>query len=250
MRLKDLTSPEKLSLTDNPLFLSGLLTIFKSKINPKLIFSPVIISVRCTYVLKDWTLSNWTQSPPDLGFLDGELIGVSGLGKLPFGAVVDPILGLNLYATWPYLVENTVVDSDSYSDLDPMHAITWTASINIAENLNCFLTEYFTEFLSLCNNTHTIQEILGNIADCSNSRSYDLSSSLSAITESKISAFSKAVIGTDKNTRKQSYQVEQFEGPISNDILMMLLYYLFPDADSECVSILLYVFYYSHKYIS
>ncbi|KAL0273699.1 UNVERIFIED_CONTAM: hypothetical protein PYX00_006319 [Menopon gallinae] len=217
-------------------YLTGLLTLFKSKISTKLISTPVTISVRCTYVLKDWTLSTWTQNPPDLGFLEGEDIGVSELSKLPFGAVYDPILGLNLRATWPHLVENTIVDSESYSDLDPMHALVWTASINVAENANCLLTEYFTEFLSLCNNNFSIQEILESIVDTSSSKSSDLSSSLSAITESKISAFSKAVIGSDKNSRKQSHQVEQFEGPISSDILMTLLYFLFPDADAECKS--------------
>lgn len=51
---------------------------------------PVIVSARFTYTLRDWTSFAWTQEPPDLEFLHGE-IGVAELGTLPFGATIDPV---------------------------------------------------------------------------------------------------------------------------------------------------------------
>lgn len=73
--------------------LTGLLTLFKQKITEGcgLRLNPVDISVRLSYLLKDWTSSTWTQDPPDFDFLQGETFGVNELGKLPFGATFDPI---------------------------------------------------------------------------------------------------------------------------------------------------------------
>nr|CAD7196420.1 unnamed protein product [Timema douglasi] len=46
-------------------YLTGLLNLFKSKIASPLSLEPVTVSVRFTYVLRDWTSSTWTQEPPD-----------------------------------------------------------------------------------------------------------------------------------------------------------------------------------------
>lgn len=72
----------------------GLLTLFKQKITEGysgVTLDPVVVSVRLSYALKDWTSSTWTQEPPDFDFLQGETLGVDELGKLPFGATFDPI---------------------------------------------------------------------------------------------------------------------------------------------------------------
>lgn len=217
-------------------YLTGLLTLFKSKIGPGTLTKPVGVSVRLTYVLKDWTSSTWSQEPPDFDFLGGEVLGVSELGKLPFGSTFDPIKELFLNATWPYLQENSVVDGESYSDLEPMQAPLWTVSVNTVDNPSCLLSEYYSEFVLLSRSKHTMSTLLGSMVDHIGLKSNDLSSSLNAITESKISALSKAVLKGDKNQRRQSEAIPQVEGPISPDILMVLLYFLFPDADSEMVS--------------
>lgn len=67
--------------------------MFQQKIGegPGARFDPVMISVRFSYLLKDWTTSTWTQEPPDFDFMQGETLGVAELGKLPFGATYDPI---------------------------------------------------------------------------------------------------------------------------------------------------------------
>ena len=70
-----------------------MLSLFKEKVYEGcgLRFEPVTISIRFTFVLKDWINSQWTQEPPDFDFLQGETLGVAELGKLPFGASFDPI---------------------------------------------------------------------------------------------------------------------------------------------------------------
>ena len=74
-------------------YLSGLLTVFKQKIGEGsgIRLDPVVVSVRLSFTLKDWTSSTWTQEPPDFDFMQGETVGVDELGKLPFGATYDPI---------------------------------------------------------------------------------------------------------------------------------------------------------------
>lgn len=69
----------------------GLLALFKQKIGEGcgVRLNPVMISVRFSYLLKDWTTSTWTQEPPDFDFMQGETLGVAELGKLPFGATFD-----------------------------------------------------------------------------------------------------------------------------------------------------------------
>lgn len=67
--------------------------MFKQKIGEtsSMRMEPVKVSIRFSYLLKDWTHSTWTQEPPDFDLLQGETLGVSELGKLPFGATFDPV---------------------------------------------------------------------------------------------------------------------------------------------------------------
>jgi hypothetical protein len=50
--------------------------------------SPVEVSARLRFCLKDWPMSLWMQSPPDLDLMQ---VPVENMGKLPFGAQVEPI---------------------------------------------------------------------------------------------------------------------------------------------------------------
>jgi hypothetical protein len=52
--------------------------------------SPLEISARICFVLKDWPMNTWMQSPPDFEMLHGQ-VGVEHIGKLPFGSEADPI---------------------------------------------------------------------------------------------------------------------------------------------------------------
>lgn len=225
--------------------------MFKSKISSGSFQNLATVSVHFTYILKNWTIDNWSQEPPDLDFLGGEVLFVSKVGFLPFGSAYDSINELFLCAIWPSFSENFVVDCENYSDLEPLHAPIWKVSIGAIENPSCLLSDYFIEFLTLTEDKHTIKELLGNLIGNSTQKKFssesEISSSLSALTESKISAFSKAVIGGEKTAKKESGRYSQnSDQPISSNDLMTLLYYLFPDADQNTVRYYLISFYRKH----
>lgn len=69
---------------------TGLLDVFKNKLHCSVTSPPVLVSVRFTYVLTEWPHTLWTQQPPDFDATLTE-VGFSDLGKLPFGALSDPI---------------------------------------------------------------------------------------------------------------------------------------------------------------
>ncbi|KAK6623726.1 hypothetical protein RUM43_009579 [Polyplax serrata] len=220
-------------------YLTGLLSMFKSKIGLRMLTSPVTVSVQFTYILKDWTSTSWLQESPDFEYLGGEVLFESEVGSLPFGSSFDSIKELHLRTIWPSLLENSIMDGENYSDLDPLQAPIWRVSIVAIDNPSCLLTDYFSEFLNLSEVKHSLKEILGSIIGGGSNSNLDkvdleISSSLNALTESKISSFSKAVIGGDRNVKKENMKTNnQSEKPISSENLMVLLYYLFPDADED-----------------
>ncbi|CAG2058808.1 unnamed protein product, partial [Timema podura] len=203
-----------------------LLNLFKSKIASPLSLEPVTVSVRFTYVLRDWTSSTWTQEPPDFDFLHGETLGVVELGKLPFGATFDPVSELQLFTTWPQLVENMVVDSESFSDFEPSNAPQWSVRVKMAEQPACLLSEYLSEFTQLCSSQGSMHELIGDLM--AERAGPSLSSSLNLLTESRVPTISK-VVKRSKQPRKERSQ----EGPITDDMLTPILYFLFPDADDN-----------------
>ncbi|XP_023712978.1 rab3 GTPase-activating protein catalytic subunit isoform X2 [Cryptotermes secundus] len=210
-------------------YLTGLLNLFKSKVPSPLSLEPVSVAVRFTYVLRDWTSNNtWTQEPPDFDILQGESLGVAELGKLPFGATFDPISELHLFATWPHLMENVVVDSESYSDFEPSQAPQWAVRVKMAEQPACLLNEYFSEFIQLCSNNISMQDLLGDLVHKGTSVDTNLSTPLNLLTESRVPTISKVI-----EKAKGQRQVYATKGPITDSQLMPILYFLFPDAEDE-----------------
>ncbi|KAG5318252.1 RB3GP protein, partial [Pseudoatta argentina] len=209
-------------------YLTGLLTLFKQKIGEGcgVKIDSVMVSARFSYLLKDWTNSTWTQEPPDFDFMQGETLGVAELGKLPFGATFDPVRELYLSVTWPQMSDNVVVDSEGYSDLEPQLAPEWSVQVKMVALPACLLGEYMSDFLHLCNNQKTMVELLGENASYMHDEQM-LSSAFSVLTESRIPTIS-AVVGR-ANTKKN----KNIEGPISEEILLPILYFLFPDADEN-----------------
>ncbi|XP_032690945.1 rab3 GTPase-activating protein catalytic subunit isoform X2 [Odontomachus brunneus] len=213
-------------------YLTGLLALFKQKVREgsSMRLDSVIISARFSYLLKDWTNSTWTQEPPDFDFMQGETLGVAELGKLPFGATFDPIGELHLFTTWPEMLDSVVVDSEVFSDLEPQLAPEWSVLVKMVSSPACLLGEYMTDFLHLCNNQKTMVELLGENASYIHNDDQMLSSAFNALTESRIPTIS-SVVG-----RASSKKNKNVEGPISEEILLPILYFLFPDAEdnSKC----------------
>ncbi|XP_017884521.1 rab3 GTPase-activating protein catalytic subunit isoform X2 [Ceratina calcarata] len=211
-------------------YLTGLLALFKQKLgeNCGLRLDPVMISVRFSYLLKDWTSSTWTQEPPDFDFMQGETLGVAELGKLPFGATYDPIAELHLFTTWPEVSENVIVDSEGFTDLEPQLAPEWSVQVKMVSSPACLLGEYLTDFLHLCNNQRTLVDLLGDAVIYTQQEDQALSSVFNILTESKIPTISTVV---SKATAKKNKN--QVEGPIPEEILLSILYFLFPDAEEN-----------------
>ncbi|KAK9510621.1 hypothetical protein O3M35_005363 [Rhynocoris fuscipes] len=219
-------------------YLTGLLSVFKSKIGPGLLVEPVRVAAKFCHILQEWgSQYTWAQEPPDCDVTsDGDLS--PDVRVVPFGSVYEPIRfhiilfflsSLSLFTRWDETLESLAVDSETYSDFDPLTAPHWSLSILKAENLACLLTDYITEFIFLCMSNRTVEELLGDfsVKDPSN----DMLQPFNVLTESRIPTLSSMLSGY--SSRKHST-----DGPIQNRLLLPIIYYLFPDSDSHSVSFL------------
>ncbi|XP_078408593.1 rab3 GTPase-activating protein catalytic subunit isoform X6 [Cetorhinus maximus] len=215
--------------------LSGLLDVFKSKIGcPLTPLPPINVAIRFTYVLQDWQQYSWPQQPPDFDALVGGEVGGLEFGKLPFGACEDPISELHLATTWPHLTEGIIVDNDVYSDLDALQAPQWSVRVRKADNPQCLLGDFLTEFFKLCRRKESTDELLGKSAfEDESKENADISQALQKLTEPtavhmpRLSTMSNMVHSARKRMHKHR-RVE--ESPISNEVLNSILLFLFPDA--------------------
>uniref|UniRef100_A0A3Q2HRS7 Rab3 GTPase-activating protein catalytic subunit n=1 Tax=Equus caballus TaxID=9796 RepID=A0A3Q2HRS7_HORSE len=217
--------------------LSGLLDIFKSKIGcPLTPLPPVSIAIRFTYVLQDWQQYFWPQQPPDIDALVGGEVGGLEFGKLPFGACEDPISELHLATTWPHLTEGIIVDNDVYSDLDPIQAPHWSVRVRKADNPQCLLGDFVTEFFKICRRKESTDEILGRSTFEEEGREIaDITHALSKLTEPAPVPIHKLSVSNMVHTAKKKIRKHRGveESPLNNDVLNTILLFLFPDAASE-----------------
>ncbi|XP_046902432.1 rab3 GTPase-activating protein catalytic subunit isoform X1 [Hypomesus transpacificus] len=220
--------------------LAGLLDIFKSKIGcPLTPLPPINISIRFTYVLQDWQQYSWPQQPPDFDALLGGEVGGVEFGKLPFGACEDPISELHLATTWPHLTEGIVVDNDVYSDLDPLQAPHWSVRVRKADNPQCLLGDFLTEFFKLCCRKETTEDVLGRgAAEDEGKDNSDITAALSKLTEPAAVPIPKLSVSNMVHSARRRIRRHRRidESPLSNDVLNSILLYLFPDAAVEKAS--------------
>uniref|UniRef100_A0A5F8GGZ1 Rab3 GTPase-activating protein catalytic subunit n=1 Tax=Monodelphis domestica TaxID=13616 RepID=A0A5F8GGZ1_MONDO len=217
--------------------LSGLLDIFKSKIGcPLTPLPPVSIAIRFTYVLQDWLQYFWPQQPPDLDAIIGGEVGGLEFGKLPFGACEDPISELHLATTWPHLTEGIIVDNDVYSDLDPIQAPHWSVRVRKADNPQCLLGDFVTEFFKICRRKESTDEILGRSTFEEDGReTVDITHALSKLTEPAPVPIHKLSVTNMVHSAKKKIRKHRGveESPLNNDVLNAILLFLFPDAASD-----------------
>ncbi|XP_014259581.1 rab3 GTPase-activating protein catalytic subunit [Cimex lectularius] len=205
-------------------YLTGLLGIFKSKIGGTFLGEPVNVAARFSFVLNDWSIFEWTAKSPDLEINNGDL--PEALLDVPFGSLCEPLTSMTLHTCWPEILESVVVDSEAYSDFDPMEAPIWALSIVKTENPACLLTDYVSEFVLHSTSTSTTEELVGSEIGLRDSG--DMLQPLSVLTESKIPSLSNML--TQYASRKVSISSE---GPISMKFLLPIIYYLFPDAENN-----------------
>lgn len=199
--------------------LSGLVSLFKSKIGSPVALDAVVVSTKFSYELKDSEAFIWKKTTHSNEFLSIDGFDVKKLIELPFGSEKNPISSVLLNAIWPRFRESAIVDSSTFSDIDPIMAPLWTITLKMRDNINCQLSETIGKVMDLLDNNNLLMDTLGL------SRSLGLVNPLQKITEAPItiSKLVKAAMGHGST-------VSEFKGPIADDLLMPLLYYIFPDA--------------------
>jgi Rab3 GTPase-activating protein catalytic subunit len=59
------------------------------------------------------------------------------------------------------MAEDTVVESEHYSDLDPLHAPRWSVRVKTADQAECLLFKYLVNFHNAHHNRYSFREIVG-----------------------------------------------------------------------------------------
>lgn len=219
--------------------------MFKEKV-PYEYIDPVTVSVRFTYQLKKFTNCAFlTKRKFPFSDRNEEMSGNENAGKftvLPFGVSLDPVRELMLYCTWPEVAENVVMDSRAYTDFDPLLAPNWSFRMRFEAIPICFMCECIHEFLQQCESTKMLSDILGVEHIFSPSSDYNAGEDLNPferLTESKISKIFSVALPNVAVTSKKSNQKRPkgVEGPLKDEQLMEMLYYLFPDAQENTLHV-------------
>lgn len=126
--------------------------------------------------------------------------------------------------------ENVVVDSEGFTDLEPQLAPDWSVQVIMVASPACLLGEYLNDFIILCSSQKSMTDLLGDAAEYTgDSNDQMLSSAFNILTESRIPTISNVV------NRGASKRRKNVEGPIPEEILVSILYFLFPDAEDDQV---------------
>lgn len=229
-------------------FLSGILDMFKEKV-PYEYKDPATVSVRFTYNLKYFPESSFVLKRK-FAFADRPDDAVEDNLKLntvlPFGVSVDPVRELVLYCKWLEVAENVVMDSRNYSDFDPMLSQAWSFRLHYEAIPNTFIRECLFEFLQQCDSTRSLADLIGAeyaYSAISELACRDDSNPLERLTVSKITKLATSVLSAavssdgsgsqSAQSKRSSKKGKPLEGPLKDDQLMAMLYFLFPDAQEN-----------------
>lgn len=122
-----------------------------------------------------------------------------------------------------------IVDSENYSDFDPLQAQKTSLLVKMTDQPMCLLSDCLSEFLHILSNNSTIYEILGDFATAFNQENE--SNPLDLLTEPKLVPNLTSVL--KQAARNSLTKSRKGVAPISEDILVPMLYFLFPDAEEE-----------------
>ncbi|XP_053677020.1 rab3 GTPase-activating protein catalytic subunit-like [Anopheles nili] len=209
-------------------YMSGLLEVFKGKIGVPYV-DPVAVSVRFTYSLTRFLSGSFLSDkiiPFDENFLYDTTSG--SVVSLPFGVAIDPVAELIVHCTWPQVADNVVVDSQTYSDFDPLTAPLWSLRAQFEDTPACYLADCLQEYLQIVDSSRALTEYFSELAFGATTPIAG-ANPLDLLTESKIPRISSVLPGRMGTAQKPS----KLEGPLSDDQLKDMLYYLFPDAQQE-----------------
>ncbi|XP_035220404.1 rab3 GTPase-activating protein catalytic subunit-like [Stegodyphus dumicola] len=208
--------------------LSGLLFLFKSKLaSSTLDVPPVAVSIRFTYVLHDWSPCSWPQPPPEIDEL-GEDITPTDIGRLPCGALEDPVLEFHLSVTWPYLFEDAVVDNDVHSDLNPVLSPKWSMRMRTSEKPSCSMTDYLKEFVMLCQGYDADNQLLGNVPpEEDENENQHITQALDKLAQPAPLPSLSSILPHPRARQHSDYEEQLM---ISEEVLIKILQFIFPDS--------------------
>ncbi|XP_055548685.1 rab3 GTPase-activating protein catalytic subunit isoform X2 [Wyeomyia smithii] len=213
-------------------YLSGLLDVFKGKVSVPYM-DPVAVSVRFTYSLNKFLNYSYVaeKNIPFSDNSDEESDFAETKISLPFGVGVDPVSELILHCTWPQVADNVVIDSQTYSDFDPLTAPAWSIRARFEDTPVCYMAECMQEFLQISESKRAITEYFPELTYGA-TQNIEGTKALERLTESKIPTLASVIPGIGSGGATGSKELK-LEGPLNDDLLKDMLYYLFPDAQSD-----------------
>lgn len=247
-------------------YLTGLLDMFKSKVDVAYM-NAVQVSVRLAYSLQRFAVptaagGNSGGGSTELDFESADMLDDASdeevtaaaaaaddpaerLFKLrPFRVSIDPLTELRLYCQWTQVADNVVIDSPNYSDFDPLRAPVWRLRARFEAPAICRMSECMAEMVQRHADPQTLADLLGNgfnmLGDEGERSVFDV------LTESKIttvlpsfgmggrrssaSASPSPPRSTTTSKKKRPTGPSKLDGPLNDELLMQMLYYMFPDA--------------------
>ncbi|XP_065162898.1 rab3 GTPase-activating protein catalytic subunit [Atheta coriaria] len=208
-------------------YLTGLTDLFKTKIMSPIQLEPIIVSVKFSYLLNDFGTYIWKQDAVDC---DVENFDANAVVMLPLGVTIDPVESLLVKAQWSQMPDNLIVDSESYTNFEPMQAPKWTVFANFADKPICLLADCLSEFVHLLKNAATVYDVLGDFAvqPAENTNPLDL------LTEPRVPTISSVLKRAARNSLTKSSHVQRKGlAPLPEEVLVPMLYFLFPDAEEN-----------------
>lgn len=208
-------------------YLNGLLEMFKGKTMSPFTLENIIISLQNTYYISEFGTVMWKQN-----IMESDNFDIENLFILPLGVTVDPINLLILKTTWNKLFDNSVVDSETFSDFDPMTAHKWSCRCTMTNEPVCLLADCLTEFLQNLTTNFTVYDILGDFASLPSSSDPN---PFDVLTEPVMPSISSLLTRAARRSISGALSKRRGIPPITDSVLVPILYFLFPDADEKAV---------------
>ena len=147
---------------------AGLLDLFKSKVEAPADSMRISITARFTYTSANW-FDEWLPS----GELAARHLEARGRGSIyidhplttmPCGLTVDPIKALSLSTIWPHFHEDAMLDTETYSELNPADAPTWIVRCTCHDQIRGKLSSLIANFASQLDCGESWEQLLGTAA--------------------------------------------------------------------------------------
>eukprot|EP00111_Clytia_hemisphaerica_P009870 TCONS_00028921-protein len=229
----------------------GMINVFQEKLGVPL-SSNVTISIRFAFSIRDWS------EDKSCDLVDENVDGDEPIfDRMPFGALEDPVRELQVAAIWPCVSSEMLVDDETSTQLDALHAPVWKLKARGREFARTALSKSLKSALTLsqqrCNSTKQIIRSL-SFTDCQQGRnqgglSGNVTHALDRLTTNNTLNTSNLVqqqqqqsasptstpthptFNKPHSTNKRLIAKTNFiDAPLSSELLDLLLVYLFPDA--------------------